>query len=144
VILPPSTPQLPLDAGDLCDYPLTVLTGRRYNSVHFETELPLVVPEVDFIEGHYLLRLAEDPAASIYGADESGEIRLVSSEGEVLASVSISIKVTGGLNIAIVAFAAFSVLSLAYAAGYAGVSALSEEGERVRCDPDTDPNCKLA
>lgn len=148
LFLPGNNPQEPLEISDVLDHPLVVITGKKYKDPYFETDLPLILPEVDEIDGHYLLELELDMENLDQNINDKGYISLMSKDDDELAQVKIKLVVTSTLNIVSLLLAAFFILALSSLAAFMIFNSIGKRQKldilgTLKCDPKVDPTCKI-
>lgn len=142
IFIPNVMPQEPLIAEDVYDYPVVIITGKKYEGVYFATDLPILLPDINEIDGHYLLEIEPD-LANINNRNTVGYIRLMSEDDEVLAEIAVEIVVTSIFNIVSLVVVAVFIIALTSIGGFFAFNYAKKRKEnRCGCDPLTDPNCK--
>jgi len=145
LFLPKEMPSLPLDVDDVSDYPVTVLTGKKYEGAYFKTDLPIALPEIDGIDGHYLLEIEADLSSMQQDGVSEGYIWLMSAEDEELAELKVTIIPTTAFNIIILVIVGMFVVALTSIGAFMTFNFFRSRKQLdiPACDPKLDPSCKL-
>lgn len=145
LFLPKETPSLPIDVDDVYDYPITVITGKEYEGAYFETDLPLLLPEIDGIDGHYILKIEPDLASLNQDSESEGSIWLMSEDDEELAELEVTIIPTTAFNITVLIVIGAFIVALTSVGAFMTFNYFRsrKQLDMPACDPKTDPTCKL-
>jgi hypothetical protein len=74
---------------DLYGQMITVISGKQYGNITFETDLPLKMPEITELDGHFTFELKSDRTSLNEG--KNGTIQILSDEGDVIAEMKLEI-----------------------------------------------------
>lgn len=146
IFFPGSLPQEPFEVSDVYDIPVTVITGKKYEDVYFETDLPLDLPDIDEIDGHYILELKPDTSNLEQNTNSEGYVALMSDDDEKLASMKVEIIVTSALNVTILIVVAIFILALTSLGAFMVFNAIEKRNKAnnaPKCDPKLDPTCNI-
>lgn len=142
LFIPDAMPQEPLTFEDVTDHPLVVITGKKYDGAYFSTDLPIILPTISSIDGHYIFKIEPD-LSNINNPNTVGHIQLMSKGGKVLAKVKVEIMVTSIFNIVSLIVVAVFIIALTSIGGFFAFNYAKKRKESAcGCDPLTDPNCK--
>jgi subtilisin family serine protease len=142
LFLPNEAPLEPIAADDVLDYPIVVITGKNYEGAYFETDLPLVLPEIDGIDGHYILELELDIASLDDNPTEEGYIRLMSKDDDILAEMKLSIVVVNAFDIISLVIVAIFVIALSAVGAYMAFNFVGKKKALAKCPCVGQPGCE--
>lgn len=118
LFLPDSTPKEPIDIENVYEYPITIITGKKYEDVYLETDLPLILPDIDEIDGHYTFELEPDLTTLEQESKAKGYVRLMDEDDEVLATLHVEIIPVNVINIISLIITAVFVAALSSVATF--------------------------